>query len=233
MVKFSKKLQKGTLVKRYKRFLADVTLADGETVTAHCPNTGSMKTCGDCGDTVYLAHHDDPKRKLKYTWELTRTKGGYIGVNTSRPNQVVEAAVRSQAIPELSGYETLRREVKYGTSSRIDLLLEDEGHPTCYVEIKNTTLLAGDRVVFPDAVTTRGLKHLKELTKLVKTGHRAVMFYFVNRPEGGAFGPAADIDPNYAKALEEAMEAGVEVLAYRSRPTLTGMGIGEPVEIGL
>jgi sugar fermentation stimulation protein A len=224
-------LLEGRLIKRYKRFFADVELLSGEIVTAHCANTGSMKTCGSPGDVVYLLHAPNPKRKLAYNWELTRTKGGYIGVNTSRPNHVVAGAIEGGLIPELKGYAEIRQEVKYGANSRIDILLTDDRKGLCYVEVKNTTMLAGNAVVFPDAVSSRGLKHLQELEQMVRDGHRAVMFYLVNRPEGAFFAPAADIDPDYAAGLDQARKNGVEILAYRAQHDLEGIRIGDKVAL--
>ncbi len=233
MMQFPSPLVRGTLVQRYKRFFADVTLESGETIVAHCANTGTMKTCGTAGDTVYLLHNPDPKRKLAYSWELTATPLGFVGVNTARPNQVVAAAVEAGHIAELSGYTAVRREVKYGANSRIDLLLQGPGRPDCYVEIKNSTLLGGDSVLFPDAVTSRGLKHLHELQAVVAQGGRAVMLYFVNRPEGKDFGVADTVDPAYGSGLRAAMAAGVEVLAYRAEHSLTGIKIGAAVPVSL
>lgn len=231
MLDFAKPLIEGELVKRYKRFFADVRLDTGEVVTAHCANTGSMKTCGAPGDRVLLLHNPSPTRKLAYTWELTKTTGGYIGVNTARPNHLVAAAVAAKAVPELKDHIDLRQEVKYGVNSRIDLLLTEANGRLCYVEVKNTTLLAGDQVQFPDAVTERGLKHLKELQQMVKDGHRAVMFYLINRPEGTSFAPARSIDPAYADGFAEAMAAGVEILAYRVIHTPTRLTLGDRVPL--
>lgn len=233
MLRFSSPLRKGTLKQRYKRFFADVELPDGRIVVSHCPNTGSMKSCAEPGSTVYLLEHNDPKRKLAFTWELTETTGGFIGVNTARPNQVVSAAIESGNIPELTGYDTFRREAKYGQNSKIDILLADsrQEKPDCYVEIKNVTLFREGRIQFPDAVTSRGLKHLDELMTMVQHGHRAVMFFFVNRPEGHAFSVAEDIDPAYVRGLWDAQENGVEILIYRSKITLEGIDVGDPVAL--
>lgn len=237
LVSFPKPLLKARLVKRYKRFFADAVLEDGAEVTAHCPNTGSMKTCGSPGDTIYLLHDPSPTRKLSYTWELTELSTGTIGVNTARPNQVAKAAVMAGKIPELCGYKTVRSEVKYDKDSRIDLLLSDPVDPQspslCYVEVKNTTLLAGDAVKFPDAVTSRGLKHLKALEAMVKEGHRAVMLYMVNRSEGNFFRVAGEIDPDYQKGLIHAIQNGVEVLAYRMRHSPLGLELGDAVSVAL
>lgn len=232
-MRFSTALHKGILLKRYKRFLADVKLDDGTIVTAHCPNTGSMESCYFEGATIWLSHSDDPKRKLAWTWELTETDGGFIGINTARPNQVVAEAISSGLIPQLSGYKTIRREVKYGKNSRIDILLESPGKPSCYVEIKNTTLRRDSLLLFPDAVTERGRKHLEELSEVKKSGNRAVMLFFVNRPDGNAFSTADAIDPEYGKALREALQNGVEVIAIRSLNTTTEMKLGEIVPLHL
>jgi sugar fermentation stimulation protein A len=232
-VKFSEPLIKGKFIKRYKRFFADVELDDGSIVTAHCPNTGSMKTCATPGDTVFLQKNDNPKRKLKYTWELTKTKGGYIGINTARPNHVVFEGVKSGLGPELEGYSTHLQEKKYGKNSRIDILLENDGDDQCFVEVKNTTFLAGDRLEFPDAVTSRGLKHIHELVDVVRSGKRGVMFFLCNRPEGEYFAPAADIDPDYASALKQAAKEGVEILAYRAKHTLKGIKLSDRLDVQL
>jgi sugar fermentation stimulation protein A len=226
---FDPELIPGRLVKRYKRFLADVVLDDGREVTAHCPNSGSMATCKDPDQPVYLQPADSPKRKLKYTWELYHSGASWVGINTHRSNAVVAEAVASDAVPELAGYDHARREVKYGRNSRIDLLLESADRPTAYVEVKNATLLADDGVVrFPDAVTERGRKHLDELADMVAEGHRAVMFFLVNRADGEGFGPADRIDSAYGQRLREVAEAGVEVLAYRTTITPGGIAVAEP-----
>ncbi len=230
---FSTALHKGTLLKRYKRFLADVKLTDGAIVTAHCPNTGSMESCYQEGCTIWVSHSDDPKRKLAWTWEFTEVESGFIGINTARPNQIVAEAVAQGKIPGLTGYETVRREVKYGKNSRIDLLLEAKGLPACYVEIKNTTLLRGESILFPDAVTERGRKHLEELMDVVKSGQRAVMVFFVNRPEGRQFSPADTIDPEYAATLRKAATEGVEIIAVRALSALNSMTTGDTVPVKL
>jgi sugar fermentation stimulation protein A len=237
LVSFPQPLLKARLVKRYKRFFADGILEGGAEVTAHCPNTGSLKTCGSPGDTIFLLHDPSPTRKLAYTWELTELATGFVGVNTSRPNQVAKAAVLAGKIPELDGYQNIRSEVKYDQDSRIDLLLSEpkqgKSHSLCYVEVKNTTLFEDGAVKFPDAVTARGLKHLKALEAMVKQGHRAVMLYMVNRSEGNFFRVAGEIDPQYEKALIHAVQNGVEVLAYRIRHSLEGLDLGERVSVVL
>ena len=232
-MKFESPLISAKLVKRYKRFLADAILDNGEEITAHCPNTGSMKTCGQPGDQIYLSHHPSPKRKLPYTWELTKTKGGMICINTNRPNKVVEDAITKQAIPELTGYASLRREVRYGDKSRIDILLEDPQRGRCWIEIKSVTLLDGQDLLFPDAVTSRGLKHIKELQMKKSEGDRSVLFLLVNRPEGTTFKPAFHIDPDWAAGLIEAHQDGVEILAYRNKCTTTEMNIDQKIPVHL
>ena len=226
-MKFSSPLVRGKLLKRYKRFLADIELSDGELITAHCANTGSMKSCGSPGDVIHLSHNPSPKRKLAYSWEYTEVGSGFIGINTMRPNRIVEEAIADKKIPELSSYDTIRREVKYGEASKIDLLLESEDAelPKCYVEIKNVTLKDGDHVSFPDAVTKRGLKHLHELSLMVNEGHRAVLLFFVNRPDTEFMTIAKEVDPAYSKGIDEALASGVEILAYQADSTLQGVGI--------
>lgn len=230
-MKFTVPLVEGTLIKRYKRFLADITLENGKTITAHCPNTGSMKTCGDPGDKVILSYNPSPKRKLDYSWEFTKTKKGFIGINTMRPNQVIEDAIKSHKIKEFAEYDTVKREVKYGEGSRIDLLLSDSTNklPNCYIEIKNATLKNKDHIAFPDAITKRGLKHLLELEKMVEKGNRAVLLFFVNRPDGDYVSTAKEIDPEYADQIEKSQEAGVEILAYRANSSLKEIKVGKKV----
>lgn len=211
-------LVKGKLIKRYKRFLADVELENGETITAHCPNSGRMTTCWEEGWPVLLSHHDNPKRKLKYTWELVHNGETWICVNTHRANALVEEAIEADLIKELKGYDSIRREVKYAEKSRIDLLLEKETE-TCYVEVKTSTLMRDGKNEFPDAVTSRGLKHIHDLIEMKKQGHRAVLLFVVMREDGCDFDVAGDIDPAYAEAYEKAKDEGLEVLVYRTRIT--------------
>jgi sugar fermentation stimulation protein A len=207
----------GRLLKRYKRFLADVELDDGTVVTAHCPNTGSLLGCKQPGSRVVLRDSQDPRRKLRYTFQSIRVGRGLVNVDTALPNAVVADAVARGTVPELAGYASLRREVAYGRGSRIDLLLEDPGRPRCFVEIKSTTLARGRTALFPDAVTERGRKHLGELADAVRAGDRAVQFFFVSRGDVARFAPADDIDPAYGQALRAAAEAGVELVAYSAR----------------
>ena len=204
-----------TLVKRYKRFLSDHRLESGEVITASCPNTGTMLGLTTPGSATWLVHAPSPTRKYDYRWELIEDEGTWVGINTGRPNALVEEAIRTGVITELAGYADLRREVKYGTNSRIDLLLEDPGRPQAFVEVKNCHLRREAGLAeFPDSITTRGAKHLDELAAQVALGHRAVMVFCVQRADCDHFDVAADIDPGYAAAFQRARAAGVEALAY-------------------
>lgn len=209
---------RGKLIKRYKRFLADIELENGEVITAHCANPGGMIGLKDSGIDVWLSQSDNPKRKLKYSWELCRIGRAMVGINTAHPNAIVEEAIRAGQVPELAGYETLKREVKYGKNSRIDILLSDPVKGLCYVEVKNVHLKRDDvapgLAEFPDAVTARGAKHLDEMADMVAEGHRAVMFYLIQRDDCDRFALASDIDPHYAARFFAATSAGVEALAY-------------------
>ena len=205
--------------RRYKRFFSDVIDAKGRTITIHCANTGSMKNCLVPGSACWYSLSDNPNRKLPGTLELVTTVNGQLaGVNTSRPNHLVREAIESGLIPELRDYQQMRSEVRYGAeNSRIDLLLEDPLRGRCYVEVKNVTLeKTGGLVAFPDAVTSRGTKHLRELMAMIKQGHRAVLFFCVQITGAQRMEVAADIDPLYAETLAEAVAAGVEVLAWRA-----------------
>ncbi len=218
-MEFPEPLKTGRLIKRYKRFLADVKLDSGEEITAHCANPGSMLGLAEPGSRVWLSENDNPKRKLKFSWELIEVDLGagpvLVGINTSLPNALVTEAIQSGLIPELSGYPALRREVKYGVNSRIDILLEKDDLSRCYVEIKNVHLMRNSGLSeFPDSVTSRGKKHLVELSGMVAQGHRAVMLYLVQRGDAERFSLARDMDPAYGEAFDEAIKAGVEAFAY-------------------
>lgn len=226
-------LHRGKLIRRYKRFLADVELENGETVTAHCPNSGSMLACALPGRPVFISHHNDPKRKLKYTWQIIDMPTSLVGVNTQVPNRLVERAVTFGQVPELAGYETVRREVKTSSHTRLDLLLDEPGRRSCFVEVKNCTLVTDGAACFPDAVTSRGLKHLIELQTLAAAGGRAVIFYLVQRMDARVFHPADQIDAAYAEALRRVVKSGVEMIVYDVAINLEKICIRRPVPIQL
>lgn len=223
----------GRLVKRYKRFLADIELEDGSLVTAHCPNSGSMLGCNLPGSPVMLSLSPNPERKLPYTWELVQVDGYWVGLNTMLPNRLAEEAILDGTIAELQGYARLRREVAYGSErSRIDILLEgDQGR--CYVEVKNVTLVEHGLALFPDAVTERGQKHLRELMEVVRNGDRGVILFTVQRGDGNAVAPADGIDPAYGRLLREAVKNGVEALAYRASVSPNQILLTERLEVRL
>jgi sugar fermentation stimulation protein A len=208
--------------------LADVRLKTGELVTAHCPNSGSMTGCCEPGRPVYISHHDTPRRKLKYTWELIDMGTSLVGVNTQVPNRLTAESVRAERVAELRGYSKIKREAAVG-GSRIDLLLRSGGRRDCYVEVKNCTLAADGLARFPDAVTARGLKHLVELQKLVAQGRRCVMFFLIQRMDARRFAPADDIDPAYGRELRRAAAAGVEILAYDVRIDPHAISLNRPI----
>ncbi len=236
-MKFHAPLLEGVLIQRYKRFLADVRLSTGEIVLAHCANSGSMLSVKEPGSKVWLSPAADPLRKLRYTWELIEVNGAMVGINTGLPNRIVAEAIAAGEIPELTGYESLKREQKYGKNSRIDILLECPGRPPCYVEIKNVTMRRGftpaHKAEFPDSVTVRGAKHLIEMTDMVKKGARAVIFYLVQRTDCSAFRVAGDIDPAYEKELREALAAGVEAIGYSCEITPGGITVARPLTLDL
>lgn len=218
-MRFSDPLLPARLLRRYKRFLADVEFPDGEQAVAHCPNPGAMLGLARPGGEIWLSRAKNEKRKLRFTYELERVGDGLVGINTNLPNDLVHEAVTNGAIAPLAGYETIRREVRYGVNSRIDLLLESGDRPSCYVEVKNVHLRRDDganaeAAEFPDCVTKRGAKHLDELSDMVTAGHRAVMLYCVQREDCDRFALAADIDPAYAAAFARARDRGVEAYAY-------------------
>ncbi len=214
-MKLPRPLFPGTLIRRYKRFLADIELENGETVTAHCPNSGSMKGCAVTGTSVLLSRSDNPDRKYPYTWELAKVNGLWAGINTGLPNRLTGEAIKQGIIKELRGYESVRPEVRYGKDSRIDLLLSGiKG--LCYVEVKNVTLVEEGIARFPDAQTARGRKHLQELVREVREGNRGVIFFVVQRADAYALAPADAIDPEYGRLLRMAVDNGVEALAYQA-----------------
>jgi sugar fermentation stimulation protein A len=235
-MRFSAPLIPATLVRRYKRFLADVTLPDGETVTVHVANPGSMIGLAAPGSRVWLSKSDNPNRKLAHSWELIEADFGagpeLVGVNTTHPNPLVHAALVAGAIPELAGYGSIRHEVKYGKNSRVDFLLEGAGRPACYVEIKNVHLMRRPGFAeFPDARTERGRKHLDELGDMVAAGARAVMLFLVQIGSATRFSLARDIDPKYGVAFDRARARGVEAIAWRCQISCEGIEIEGPVPI--
>jgi sugar fermentation stimulation protein A len=232
-VRFEQDLIPATLIRRYKRFLADVTLDDDSILTVHCPNSGSMKSCQGEGWAVLLSDSRNPKRKLRYTWEMVHNGRCWIGINTHRANDLAAEAIATGVVPELAGFAGLKREVRYGHNSRIDLFLEREGS-SCYVEVKNVTLVDDNgKYAFPDAVTTRGQKHLMELERVVAAGDRGVILFVIQRSDGSTFVPADGIDPDYGKLLRRAVANGVEALAYRAEVRPAGIDIVASVPVDL
>lgn len=236
-MKFTHPLVPGILIQRYKRFLADVTTAGGVTVTASCPNTGSMLGLTKPGSKVWLSESDSPTRKYRHTWEMIEADLGtgphLVGINTGRPNALVTEAIETGTIAELAGYPMLRREVKYGLDSRIDVLLSGgRDNRDCYVEVKNVHLMRENGLAeFPDSKTERGAKHLRELANMVGEGHRAVMVFLVQRSDAESFKLARDIDPAYAAAFQAAAASGVEMLCYKCQLSPTEIAVEKRIEI--
>ncbi len=231
---FARPLIRATLLKRYKRFLADVKLEDGTEVTAHCANPGSMLGLAEAGATVWLEPNDDPKRKLRYSWKLVETGNAFVCVDTAMANKVVAEALHARAIPALAAYSGVRPEVKYGENSRIDFLLTGAGLPDCYVEVKSVTLSRQAGLAeFPDSVTKRGAKHLDELANMVREGHRAVMLYLVQHTGCERFTLAGDIDPAYAAAFASARSAGVEAICHASDISTSRTGLGRELPLDI
>ena len=228
-MRFPLPLRRATLLTRYKRFLSDHRFDDGSTVTAHVANPGAMTGLVDEGLETWLSPAANPKRKLPFSWEMVRIGQGLVGVNTGWPNRLAADAIEAGAIPPLAGYDTIRREVAYGTRSRVDFLLEAAERPPCYVEVKNVHLKRGPAAEFPDSVTARGAKHLRELAAVAQGGARAVMLYVVQREDCDSFTLAADIDPAYAAAFAEARTSGVEALAYACRLSTDGIIVDRPL----
>jgi sugar fermentation stimulation protein A len=226
-------LTKGNLIRRYKRFMADVLLENGETVTVHCPNSGKMLTCCREGRPVYLSRSENPARKFPFTWEMIEMPDSLVVVNTLRANTTVKAALERGLIPELEGYSVIRSEFPYGKKSRIDLLLTGPDRAPCLVEIKSSTLVEKGVARFPDAVTVRGLKHLMELRDAVKNGYRCVMFFLIQRTDAHTFRPAHDIDPVYGQELKNSHECGIEIISYDTTITYSGMNLGTRIPVRL
>lgn len=229
---FNPPLQKATLIKRYKRFLADVVLADGTETTMHVSNTGAMSGCAEPGDIVWYSTSNNVKRKYPLSWELTETRvGDIICVNTIHANQLAEQAINDGVIAELNGYKTLKREVKYGSeNSKIDILLTDGELADAYVEVKSATLLDNGQGYFPDAVTTRGQKHLRELIEVAQSGKRAILLFAVLHSGINSVTPAAHIDGEYAKLIKLALKSGVEVLAYQAKLCSNSIQLSKNIE---
>ncbi|KUP93725.1 sugar fermentation stimulation protein A [Tritonibacter horizontis] len=229
-MKFSRPLIRATLIKRYKRFLADCRLQDGQEITAHCANPGSMMGLAEPGMRVWLEPNDDPKKKLKYGWRLVEhASGDFTGVDTSVPNRALRAALEAGQIAAFAAYSTVRAEVKYGQNSRIDFLLSGAGLPDAYVEVKSVTLSRQPGLAeFPDSVTARGAKHLRELSEMAAAGHRAVMLYLVQRTDCDRFALAGDIDPTYAAEFTRARAMGVERLVIGTQISPEGVAVGQP-----
>jgi sugar fermentation stimulation protein A len=225
----------GTLIRRYKRFLADVTLETGEIVTVHCPNSGSMKGCAFPGSRVFLSQSDNPGRKYRHTWELIEVPGTLVGINTQVPNKLVKRAVEKGLISELSGYDRVSAEVKTSAHTRLDLVLEQgegvKNRENCYVEIKNCTLVEEGRAMFPDAVTERGQKHLEELEHLVSLGRRGVIFFLIQRMDAESFSPADKIDKAYGEKLRKAVQNGVEIVTRDTVITTEHIKIGRALPV--
>ena len=234
-MQFSPPLQPATLIQRYKRFLADVITPDGTELTLHCPNTGAMTGCAMPGDTVWYSTSENTKRKYPHTWELTQTQSGeFICVNTLWANRLTKEAIQQALISEVSGYSTLKSEVKYGAEgSRIDFLLQADSRPDCYIEVKSVTLAEKEQGYFPDAITERGQKHLRELMSVAAEGKRAVIFFAVLHSAITRFSPARHIDEKYAQLLSEAQQRGVEILVYKAELSAHGMTLKEPLPITL
>lgn len=230
-MQFTPPLQSATLIKRYKRFLADVVTSEGQELTLHCPNTGAMTGCATPGDTVWYSTSDNPKRKYAHTWELTQTQqGAIICVNTLRANILAKEAILAGNIPQLSGYNVLKSEVKYGEEkSRIDIMLQAEARQNCYIEVKSVTLADKESGYFPDAVTERGQKHLRELMSVAAAGDRAVILFAVLHSAIDRFSPAHHIDARYAQLLIEAQTKGVEILVYKAELSTEMMTLNKPI----
>ena len=228
---FPSPLIPGTLARRYKRFFADVLLEGGGAVTAHCPNPGSMLGLATPGARVWLSKSDSPTRKLAHTLELVEADGTLVGVNTMLPNRLVDEALRAGAIPELAGYDVIRREVPYGTASRVDFVLEHPARTACYLEVKSVTLSRQAGLAeFPDSISARATGHLDELTAIVRDGRRAVVLFLVQRMDCGSFAPAGDIDARFDTALTRAMSSGIEVLCYACDINPGGVSVSKAIE---
>ena len=232
-MRFQTELVPATLIRRYKRFLADCRLADGREIVAHCANPGSMMGLAEPGMRIWLEPNDDPRKKLKFGWRLVEHDNGHFtGVDTSVPNRALKAALEAGRIMEFAQYTTVRPEQKYGENSRIDFLLQGDGLPDAYIEVKSVTLSrTAGLAEFPDSVTARGAKHLSELADMARAGHRAIMLYLVQRTDCDRFTLAGDVDPAYAAAYASATDAGVETLCLSTYITPQKITVGVPIRI--
>ena len=230
-MEFAHTLIRGTLIKRYKRFLADVKLDSGEIITAHCTNSGTMKSCLEDKAEVYLSPVDDPNRKTKFTWEMIKINGDWVGINTGNPNKLVYEAIKLGHLNKLKGYNEVQREVTFG-DSRFDVMAKNDNE-TCFIEVKNVTLKEGNYALFPDAITSRGKKHLETLIKVKEQGIRAVMVYVIQRIDVEIFSTAKEIDPEYAKTLKLAFEKGVEIIPIQAKVTPDGIEILKELDFEL
>jgi sugar fermentation stimulation protein A len=222
-------LTRGTLLGRYKRFMADIVLDDGSVVTAHCPNSGRMLACSEPGRTVFMTLSEKPGRKFPYTWEIIEMPDSLVIVNTMRANQIAGAAIQRGLIPELSGYSSQRTEMRISDHSRIDLMLSGQGVDPCLVEVKSSTLVEHGMAMFPDAVTDRGLKHVRDLLYMSRKGYRSVMLFIIQRMDARSFTPAAHIDPAYTAGLRKAWKEGLEVIVYDTAVDLSGVALGRNI----
>ncbi|THB77872.1 MAG: DNA/RNA nuclease SfsA [Desulfobulbaceae bacterium] len=232
-MKFISKLQEAKLVRRYKRFLADIEHPDGSVTTIHCPNSGSMMGCAKPGSLVRYSTSDNLKRKYPHTLEMVKSKGIWVGVNTSLTNRIVAEAFLAGKIEGYRDFSELKHEVKISERSRLDLMLKYESGKKTYIEIKNCSLVEDGWAQFPDAVTTRGTKHLNELQKLVKQGHEAMIFFLVQRSDGKKFKPAFQIDPIYGQTLKQVVRSGVKVLVYQARVSKVGISVSGQLPFSL
>lgn len=232
-MKFNQPLQRANLVRRYKRFLADVDLPDGELLTVHCPNSGSMLGCREPGIEVCISQSDNPKRKYLHTLELVRPGKSWIGINTSRTNSLVREALENGVIKEIPSISTIQSEVKTSAHTRLDFLIHTHEKEKIYLEVKNCTMAEGSRAMFPDAVTERGTKHLNELMGLKKSGHGAAVLFCVQRSDTNCFVPASGIDPLYTETLRKAKDEGVLVLAYQAKVSTTEIRIVRSLPVDL
>ncbi len=230
-MRFDQPLVHGTFINRYKRFLTEVLLDNGKHVMAHCTNSGTMKSCLEAGAEVYLSENNNPARKTRYTWEMIKINNNWVGINTLWPNEIAYEAIKANRVKQLPRYNMVKREVKFN-DSRFDIYCECETEK-CFIEVKNVTYKANEYALFPDAVTTRGQKHLNTLIEVKKQGMRAVMLYIIQRMDVNCFGPATHIDSDYSKLLKKAVNQGIEIIALQARVTPQGIEIAGELPVDL